>query len=301
MKQPRAYNYGRLRMEPEILDSYALYFQKYIEAYAAEGIPVSQVHLQNEPFADQKFPSCLWSPEQFKIFIRDHIGPLFAKNEIDTEIWLGTLNGPTQMNFDMTGKIHINLYDRVMDELLFDDDVRQYLGGIGYQWAGQHVIQRTHDSFPELKLMQTENECGDGSNSWTYAHYIFNLLRHYLTNGVSSYIYWNMVLEPEGRSTWGWTQNAMVTIDPASQQVTYNPEFYVMKHVTRFVKPGAHLLATTGHWCGSSMAFANPDGSVAVIMNNALERERSATIQALGQTRTVTMAANSFNTLIFTP
>jgi glucosylceramidase len=299
MKHPRAYNNGRLRMEPAILESYALYFKKFIEAYQVEGIPITQVHLQNEPFADQKFPSCLWSAEQFKIFIRDYIGPLFAREKIDTEIWLGTLNGPTQMQFSPTGAINIDLYDQIMDELLFDPQVRQYLSGVGYQWAGQHVIQRTHESFPELRLMQTENECGDGRNTWQYAQYVFNLVKHYLVNGVESYIYWNMVLEPQGISTWGWHQNSMVSVDPESRTVTYNPEFYVMKHLSRFVRPGAKLLKTNGHWNSSSLAFANPDRSIVVLMSNALPRHRQATIQVRDQAMTVNLEPQSFNTFVF--
>lgn len=299
MKQPPVYNYGRLRMEPEILASYARYFEKYITAYQAEGIPISQVHVQNEPFADQKFPSCLWSPEQFRVFIRDYLGPRLAASGLATELWLGTLNGPTQMHFSPTGRIDINLYDRFVDDLLFDPDVRQYLRGVGYQWAGQHIIARTRESFPELGLMQTENECGDGNNTWVYAQYVFNLMRHYLGNGVSSYIYWNMILEPQGRSTWGWTQNALITIDPLTRRAIYNPEFYVLKHLARFVAPGARRLQTRGHWTGSSLAFANPDGSVVVVMSNALSRERAATLQIADQAYTVNLAADSFNTFVF--
>ena len=57
MKRPKAYNHGRMRMEKPVLDAYALYFAKFVRAYAAHGISVAQVHVQNEPDSDQKFPS----------------------------------------------------------------------------------------------------------------------------------------------------------------------------------------------------------------------------------------------------
>lgn len=298
MKQPKAYNYGRLRMEPAILDSYALYLQKFIEAYADEGIPVAQLHIQNEPYADQKFPSCLWSPEQFRVFLRDHIGPRFEQAGMETELWLGTLNGPTQMGFTPAG-IKVDLYERNVDTLLFDPAVRRYIAGIGYQWAGQHVIQRTHESFPEIRLMQTENECGDGTNTWEYAQYVFNLIRHYLGNGAEAYVYWNMVLAAGGESTWGWHQNTLVTVDPDTGAVVRNPEYWLMRHFSGHVRPGAKRLVCSGHWNGSGLAFRNPDGAIVVQLSNALARPRTATIDVMGETRTVTLAPDSFNTLIF--
>ncbi len=56
-KFPRAYNYGTMIWQPDYLDAYARYFLKFVQAYRAEGINVTQVHVQNEPVADQKFPS----------------------------------------------------------------------------------------------------------------------------------------------------------------------------------------------------------------------------------------------------
>ena len=79
MKQPRAYNNGVLRWEPEILEAYALYLLRFVEAYRAEGLPVQQLHVQNEPNSDQKFPSCVWTGAKMRDFIRDYLGPRFRQ------------------------------------------------------------------------------------------------------------------------------------------------------------------------------------------------------------------------------
>lgn len=297
MKYPKAYNYGTLRMEKKVLEAYALYFKKYVEAYKKEGIHINQVHVQNEPFADQKFPSCLWTGEQYRVFIRDYIGPLFEKENLDTELWFGTLNGPTPMSFTFAG-MKLQSYAEYVDRVLFDEEARKYITGIGYQWAGQNVIQRTHESFPELKLMQTENECGDGTNTWEYARYIFGLLRHYFNNGVNSYAYWNMVLEPKGNSTWGWQQNSMITIDPHTKTVIYNPEFYLMKHFSHFVAKGAVKLEAKGHFTGTSLAFENPNGEIVLIVSNDMDMNRKFTFKGNGKEFSVELKANSFNTII---
>jgi glucosylceramidase len=94
MKNPPVYNYGRLIWTEENLAAYALYFARFVEAYAQEGIHVDQIHPQNEPVADQKFPSCLWTGRQYAEFIGKYLGPLFAQRGLDTEIFLGTINAP---------------------------------------------------------------------------------------------------------------------------------------------------------------------------------------------------------------
>jgi glucosylceramidase len=265
MKFPKAYNYGTMIWSKENLSAYALYLLKFVQAYQEAGIHIRQLHVQNEPAADQKFPSCLWTGEQLREFIRDYLGPLFERSGVATEIWLGTINS--------------GAYDSYVHSVLSDPPARRFISGVGYQWAGKEAAQRTYESWPELGLMQTENECGDGQNTWEYAHYVFNLFRHYFSNGVRAYIYWNMVLPPEGQSTWGWKQNSLITVRPDTREVIFNPEFYVMKHFAHFVKPGAVRLGLKGPWTGNALAFKNPNGEIIIILNNPFSDNRRLSIQ----------------------
>lgn len=298
MKVPQAYNYGRLIMEDKYLKAYALYFLKFIQAYKAEDIHIHQVHIQNEPFADQKFPSCLWSGEQLRVFISKYLGPLFEQEHLDTEIWLGTLNGPEQMKFLANGKIGIDLFDEYVDHIMFDETATKHISGIGYQWAGREAIQRTRESYPNIKLMQTENECGDGDNTWQYARYVFNLMRHYLRNGACAYIYWNMILEEGGESTWGWHQNSLITIDPLTKDVIYNPEFYVMKHFSSFIKAGAQRIEVQGAWSGAAVAFENPNKEIIVVVANNVDYTRQLSLNINNENCFIELNGYSFNTFV---
>ncbi|HEY0186950.1 MAG TPA: glycoside hydrolase family 30 protein [Cellulomonas sp.] len=300
MKNPPVYNFGRIVSTPQNLSAYAQYFVKFIQAYAERGITVTQLHVQNEVFADQKFPSCLWSSEELRVFIRDHLGPAFRAAGLTTAIFLGTLNGPEDQSFTAAGQ-KLNHYARFVDNILFDDEARQYLGGIGYQWAGQHAIARTHEAWPELELMQTESECGFGSNSWEDAEYVFHLVRHYLQHGATGYTYWNLALEPGGLSTWGWPQNSLVTVDTDARTFTRNPEYYVIKHYSSAVRPGAVRLGTTGRFSAQGSAYLNPDGSIGVVVQNALDRaEAFSFTDPTDETRsfTATLAPRSLHTFV---
>lgn len=300
MKRPKAYNYGRLVMTPENLKAYAQYFVKYVQAYAEHGIAVNQLHVQNEVFADQKFPSALWDAESMKVFIRDYLGPAFEAAGLDTDIWLGTLNGPEDMAFTGGYGMKLDNYNRYVDEILFDTDARKYIKGIGYQWAGRAAIQRTHASWPEIELIQSESECGNGENTWEYAEYVFHLVNHYFRNGATAYTYWNMILDDQD-STWGWWQNSLFTITADTHEIRRNPEYYIMRHFSQYVKPGAVVLGTTGHFNSMGIAFRNPDGSLVVVVQNALNHAMPFTFadpEHSEHSVQVTLEARSINTFV---
>lgn len=284
LKHPRAYNFGTLVWDARTRAAYARYFVKFIEAYRREGIHIRQVHPQNEPVADQKFPSCKWTGAQLRDFIRDNLAPALRRAGLDTEVWLGTLNTAD--------------YDGFVHQVLSDPRAHRAIAGVGFQWDGRGAIQRTRQAFPEKRLMQTENECGDGQNTWAYAHYIFGLMQHYLTNGAHAYLYWNMVLEPGGRSTWGWLQNAMLTVDPARRQLVYNPEFYVMKHAAHFIKPGAVRLELEGPWAGNAFAFRGAMGRTVTVVQNPHAEARPLALATPAGVLTLTLRPQSINTVV---
>ncbi|WP_068786963.1 glycoside hydrolase family 30 protein [Paenibacillus phocaensis] len=299
MKFPKAYNYGTLRWEHEILEAYALYFVKFVQAYREEGITVHQIHVQNEIVADQKFPSCVWTGEQLREFIRDYLGPAFERHGLDTEIWLGTINAPEP--WDEWLKKKVTDHDAYAHTVLSDPEAYKYIKGVGYQWAGKWAIQRTVLSYPELRYMQTENECGDGTNTWEYAQYVFNLFQHYFTNRVNAYIYWNMVLESKGRSTWGWEQNSMVTVDKEQHRAVFNPEYYVMKHFSHFVTPGSKRIGQQGHWFGNAVSYVTPNGERVVVMANPFKETRTVRISDGTGMYGFELEPESFNTMLFDP
>ncbi len=263
-------------MKEEYLSAYALYFSRFLHSYAAEDIPLYAVHVQNEPNSCQNFPSCVWTPSSLAKFIGVYLGPQFEKDQISTEIWLGTVERPQ--------------IERV-DTILTDAQAQQYIKGVGFQWAGKGAIPQVHIKYPQLKLMQTETECGDGSNDWPAAQYTFNLMKHYFKHGANAYLYWNMVLDETGKSQWGWKQNAMITVNSETKEVTYNPEFYLMKHFSHFIHPGAQKIESSDENC---LAFKNSDSVVIIYFNKGNSTQKQFSLD--GVNFTAQLAENSYNT-----
>lgn len=296
MKTRKTFNHGTLVWTDEILHAYALYFVKFVQAYEEEGITIDQIHVQNEVIADQKFPSCRWTGIELREFIKNYLGPAFEKHQLKTEIWLGTINAPEALTESDENRTED--YDVYAGTVLRDPKARKYISGVGYQWAGKNAVQRTVEAFPEKRILQTENECGNGDNTWLHAEYVYGLFRHYFVNGTNGYMYWNAVLEPRGISTWGWEQNSMITVDPSTKEVIYNPEYYVVKHFSKFVKKGARQLTTTGMDSAISTAFKNPDGSVIVTLCNKREEAIEVVAQIEGERIELHLPPHSFHTIV---
>ena len=285
MKTPPVYNFGRLTWTKENLEAYALYFKKYVEAYAAEGIHIDQLFVQNEMFSDHKFPSCLYSSDQMFEFMTEYLGPLFEKEGVDTDLMLGTLNADEV------------IYHEFPSRFFHDPKASRYVKGAAFQWNGKYSVNMTHESFPDKLLIQSENECGNGHNDWGYAKYVYGLFRHYLTNGVAAYVYWNMVLEKGGMSSWGWHQNSMVVVnEDNTYELTH--EYYVMKHFSRYIQKGAQRLRLTGPFTANCTAFRNPDGTVVLTAINQFKHEATLCFALEGEEYTFTLPADSIHTMV---
>jgi glucosylceramidase len=63
-----------------------------------------------------------------------------------------------------------------------------------------------------------------------------------------------------------WPQNALLTVDTATKTLNITPTYYVFRHCSQFVTPGAKVVGTSG---GDAVAFKNPDGSIVAVMYNA--------------------------------
>lgn len=266
--------------DPLYLKAYALYFSKFIEAYKKQGIPIFAVMPQNEFNSAQIFPSCCWTSASLANFIGNYLGPTLQDQGV--EIMFGTMERANES---------------LVDTVLTDPVSGKYVKGVGFQWAGKGAITGIHKRYPGLKLYQTEQECGDGKNDWKGAMYSWGLMRHFLDNGVSAYMYWNISLENGGISRWGWAQNSLVVVDPQTKSYRYTPEYYVMKHVSHYVQPGAYKLETEGTYT-NLLAFRNPDNSVVLIIANETSDDRSLSIRIGDRVYTPTVKAYSMNTLL---
>lgn len=265
--------------EEKYFTAYANYFSRFIDAYRKEGINISMVMPQNEFNSAQVFPSCTWTAAGLTRFIRV-LGPVMKKKGVD--LFLGTIERGNQ---------------KLADTVLTDPGCKPYLKGAGFQWAGKDAIAAMHKNYPALPLYQTEQECGNSKNDWKYCVYAWGLMKHYLSNGANVYTYWNTSLKQGGISTWGWKQNSLVSVDTVNRTYRYNYEYYLIKHFSHFVKPGARRLETSGAFT-NLLAFINPDKTLVVVACNESDAEKNVSIKLGNKVIEATLKAGSFNSFL---
>jgi glucosylceramidase len=272
------------RLEEPYLATYAEYFGRFVDAYRELGISISMVMPQNEFNSPQVFPSCTWTPDGLAQFIR-HLGP--AMRERGVEVFLGTLERAD---------------DAVVHSVLADPVAAQYIAGVGVQWHGKGAIPFLHRDRPDLRLYQTEQECGDGQNDWRYARYAWTMLKTYFDNGTNAYLYWNISLETGGISRWGWAQNSLVTVDAATGSYAFTHEYQLLKHVSHFVAPGAVVLQTSSFsGYDNLLVFRNLDGSLVLVMHNDSADEMPVRVLIGDELLTPVLPTDSFSTVIIAP
>jgi glucosylceramidase len=283
MKTSGTYNGGKIRWEPAILTAYANYLARFAEEYRKEGIDLYAVAVQNEPTQDTKYPSCVWpDPATMRDFIRDYAGPVFAQRNVQAKLWLGTI---TNNRFDW--------FKTILD----DPGVMRTIGGVGLQYWSRDVAARLHATYPDLPLMETETKCFNGHNDWYDAEETFRQMVVFFRGGVSAYMYWNMVLDQTGLSSWGWSQDSTIVVDNYDGSIVYTPQYVLMKHVSTFVKPGAVFLKASSD-SDPVLAFKRGDGAVIAVIMNSNRFDRQAEIFVGGEMVSVNLPARSFSTFV---
>lgn len=285
--------------EDKYFKAYALYFKKFVEAYRKENIKISMVMPQNEFNSAQWYPSNTWTPTGLSKFIAQ-LGP--EMKSIGINVFFGTLERKNAMLFS---------------EVYKNPEAKKYIKGLGVQWEGKEAVSAIHKEYPTLPIYQSEHECGNGKNNWDYAEYSWDLMKHYLLNGASAYLYWNISLLDGGVSRWGWKQNSLITVNAKNKTYKWNPEFYLMKHFSHYVQPGAVLLETSspvveknrgdvlGFWKGNLssntdnvLAFRNLDSSVVVIVYNDQDIPKEFNIKVGHLNLNPTLESKSFNSIL---
>lgn len=266
--------------EEKYFEAYALYFSKFIDAYREQGIDIFAVAPQNEFNSCQNFPSCLWSVNGLSEFIGKYLGPAMSEKNVD--IIMGTVE---RGNWLLT------------DSILSDPYCKEYIKWVGFQWAGKDAVGKIHEEYPDLKVMQTESECGDGKNDWGHFLHTWNLIKHYFNRGCSAYEYWNISLEKDGLSRWAWRQNSLVSVDPDRKTYEYNYEYFLMKHLSRHVLPDSYFIPVEGSF-ENLIAFVRPDNKIAVIMMNTADSLLELHFRVDNNNYRCTLSPHSLNTVI---
>jgi glucosylceramidase len=183
--------------------SFADYFVKYVKAYAAEGMPIDYISLQNEPlFVPGDYPGMSMDAATQTILLRDYVLPALSANNLGTRVLVYDHN-----------------WDRpdYPDAVLSDPVLKNSPQIAGIAWHGYGgtpgVMTTLHNKYPDKGNYQTEHSGGTWIPDQVKAD--FEEITQVMRNWGKAYVKWGLVLDQNrGPHTGGCgTCNPLVTVN----------------------------------------------------------------------------------------
>lgn len=291
MKDSNSLIQGRLL--PQYYDAFSRYLLRYVDAYAAEGIPIFALTVQNEPDYEPKdYPGMRLNAPARARLIGDHLGPMIARRG----------SGPLIFDWDHN-------WDKPEEPMgvLSDPVAGNYVDAVAWHCYGGDVAAQSpvHDAFPDKDAYMTECSGGDwepvrsGGLPLQMKNIIIRSMRHWARGA----LFWNLALDENNGPYAGGchTCRGVVTIDSRTGEITRTDEYYALAHASRFVRPGAHRIASSGPTDDlDNVAFRNADdGSLVLLVSNSAMQPRRFSV-AHGERRfAYTLPARSVATFVW--
>ena len=133
-------------LKKEYYERWARYLCRYIEEFEKRGYEVERMSLQNEPAAVQTWDSCVYTVEEEKEFLRDHLYPEMKKRGLE--------------HVEIFGWDHNKerLFGRARG--LIDARTDSMIAGLAFHWySGDHfeALDLVRQMYPDKKLILSES------------------------------------------------------------------------------------------------------------------------------------------------
>ncbi len=278
---------------PEYRQFWANYICRYIKEYRRRGLSVTMVTIQNEANAKQIWDSCLYTPEEEKIFLRDYLYPTLAENGLD-DVQILIWDHNKERMFERASAI-------------IDEETNKMVSGVAFHWyTGDHfdAISLVREKYPDKKLIHTEgcveySRFGDEGQlkyAQMYAHDIIGNLNA----GMNQFIDWNILLDHQGGPNHVKNYcNAPIMYDPENDVAKINLSFTYIGHFSRYIQPGAKRIAKTAYTDKCEVvAMKNPDDTIVAVFLNRTEDDLPVTLRIEGMAAGFVLKGNTISTAI---
>ncbi len=266
---------GTLLMTPANETAFANYFVKFIQAYQAAGVPIDYITLQNEPLnITTQYPSMGMADTVQLSLLQNNVLSALAANNLTTKVFVYDHNWDTPS------------YPETVLQGLTPQQLTQVAGTAWHGYGGAPGAQQlVQNDFSALGAWETEHSGG----TWITDQFTSDMLEitQVLRNAAKSYVKWSLALDenlgPNLTLNAGLggcnTCTPIITVNSLTGAVTKDIEYYTLGHYSKYVLPGAVRLFTTNTPYVASVAFQNPDGSMALIAYNTSRASQTFQVQ----------------------
>jgi glucosylceramidase len=287
---------------PKYYPVLAKYFIKYLEEYKKRGIVVDYLSLFNEP---EEVYTKISYPE-INVLLRNFVGPALQQSGLTTKLMIS--EAPER----------IVAYERY-HEVLDDPATRKFVSVVayhGYDFDNYDKIAELEKKYPEFPFWMDElcyaYEAGYPTNK-ILPRYEFedgdvwgNVIFNDLEAGTSAWLYWNAILDETG-GPWAISpihgnpdpnsQHPVVIINKTTHEITYTGTYWYLAHFSKFVRPGAVRVETTGKAKEVRvMTFQTPEGGYVAQLLNSRTENAEVNLDFKGKTLRLTLPTRSITT-----
>ena len=283
------------KLKARYRDSWAQYYVRFIQEYAAQHIPIWGLTVQNEPMASQTWESCIYTAEEERDFVKFNLGPALHKAKLD------------QVKLMIWDHNRGLMYQRA-STVLNDPEAARYVWGTAFHWYCGDEFEnegRVHEAFPDKAILFSEGCCdsfrSETLGEWKWGEtYARSMIRDF-NNWTCGWTDWNILLDERGGPNHvGNFCFAPVIADTHTGTLQYMSSFYYIGHFSKFVRPGAKRMACTVSQDDlMATAFVNPDGGKVTIVMNGADKPYDVKVWTAGKAAPVTLPAHSIATLVW--
>jgi len=280
------------KLKKEYYQLWADYFVKFIEEYRKHGLTIWGVTVQNEPAADQRWDSCIYSGEEERDFVKYHLGPTFehsSAKDVNILIW------------DHNRDIMVERAQAVLE----DPEAAKYVWGTGFHWYVSEAFEnvgKVHDLFPDKGLLFTEG-CQEGGvhfNSFkTGERYARNMIGDF-NNYCQGYLDWNLFLDNTGGPNHvNNLCDSPIIVDIFPEKLVFQSSYYYIGHFSKYIRPGAKRVYVESDLSTIPLtAFLNTDNTLVLVALNETDKTEEFGIAYNKKTYTVSINSHSIITVI---
>ena len=287
------------KLNPAFADSWARYYVKFIKAYENEGIPIWGISIQNEPMAIQRWESCIYTAEDERDFLKNHLGPTMNKEGLANKkiiVW--------DHNRDLMTQRATVIFN--------DAEAAKYAWGMGFHWyetwsGSQPMFENVgivHATYPTKNLLFTEG-CvesfkAEDYQNWTHGERYGKAMINDFNNGTVGWTDWNILLDENGGPNHvGNFCFAPVHANTVTGEIIYTPSYYYIGHFSKYVRPKAKRVNSASSRSQLiTTAFLNEDGKLAVIVMNESDKKITYNLCIKKNAAIVTILPHAIQTLI---
>lgn len=276
---------GGGKLKPEYRNLWAEYICRYIREFKDRGFDVQRISIQNEPKAVQTWDSCLFTAEEEKEFLRDHLYPAMKNHGYeDIEVFIWDHNKE-------------RIYERVRDTV--DEETKQMITGAAFHWySGDHFegLELVHRLYPDMKLIMSEScleySIFDEKNINSVTNRLCHEIIGDLQAGMCAFYDWNLLLDEKGGPNHvGNYCHAPFLYDTVEHKLMpqkTQEQFYLFSH---FILPGSVRIASTKYTEQiDEVAYLTPENKIVVLLLNKSDQILSVNIRLNGKIGSLILA-----------